>query len=144
MTEDVDVDHHLIVQCQEADLDPKVLQGGDVGEVVELPRQDVGRDDEKKVIDEWTWTGSFFKTSICVEKGPHCSWGVFLGGALAGIWRSSRVFIEQTTGQAQHICFSHHCIGSIPLNSDPFLRKMLHARILKSICFDGTNLQYIM
>lgn len=35
VTEDVDVDHHLIVQCQEADLDPKVLQGGDVGEVVE-------------------------------------------------------------------------------------------------------------
>lgn len=30
VTEDVDVDHHLIVQCQEADLDLKVLQGEDV------------------------------------------------------------------------------------------------------------------
>ena len=35
VTEDVDVDHHLIVLCQEADLDPKVLQGGAVGAAVE-------------------------------------------------------------------------------------------------------------
>lgn len=42
VTEDVDVDLHLIVQCQGADHDPRVLQGGDV--VVVVQDQDLAPD----------------------------------------------------------------------------------------------------
>jgi len=46
VTEDVDVDLHLIVQCHEADHDPKVLQGGDAVAVV-VQDQDLAPDPNK-------------------------------------------------------------------------------------------------
>merc|ERR1719273_2552578 len=56
-TGDVDVDHLLIVQCPEADLVPKVLQGGDAeAEVIEVGMEETveieGKIEEAVVVAE--------------------------------------------------------------------------------------------